>query len=240
MKFVQAFVAGLAGLSLMGCAATSTLISKRHLDVQTKMSDSIFLDPVAPTKRVVYISSRNTSDKSDFVLQSSLIEKLKAAGYRVTDNPDIAHYLLQVNTLSVGKMDPTAAEANLNAGFGGPLTAAALAYATGTRSGRGLAAAGVAGAAVEWVSGLLVKDISYASITDIQVSERSQGTVRSTSKHQLKQGSSGSTTSYHEEESNWKRYQTRVVSVANKANLTWELASPEMIDGVSQSISGLF
>lgn len=240
MKLLRLLVAVVASASIMGCAATGTLITKRNLDVQTKMSDSIFLDPVAPSKRVIYIQARNTSDKPSFQLQRPLIEKLKAAGYRITDNPEEANYLLQVNTLSVGKMDPTAADANLHAGYGGALTGAALAYATGTRSGSGLATAGITGAAIEWVSGLLVKDVTFASITDIQVSERSKGVVRSTSKHQLQQGSSGSTTNYYEEESNWKRYQTRVVSTANKANLEWGMAAPEMVNGVSQSISGLF
>jgi hypothetical protein len=33
-------------LALSGCAATTTAISKRTLDVQTRMTDSIFLEPV--------------------------------------------------------------------------------------------------------------------------------------------------------------------------------------------------
>ena len=36
-----------------GCAATRTLIEKRELSVETKMSETIFLEPAPPEKRVV-------------------------------------------------------------------------------------------------------------------------------------------------------------------------------------------
>ena len=31
-----------------GCAATATGLGKRHLEVQTRMTDTIFLEPVSP------------------------------------------------------------------------------------------------------------------------------------------------------------------------------------------------
>jgi hypothetical protein len=36
-----------------GCGAATTAIEKRNLEVQTKMSESIFLEPVAPQKQIV-------------------------------------------------------------------------------------------------------------------------------------------------------------------------------------------
>ncbi|MDZ7817809.1 MAG: hypothetical protein U5K55_03925 [Aliarcobacter sp.] len=36
------------GLYMSGCGAATTAIEKRNLEVQTKMSDSVFLEPVAP------------------------------------------------------------------------------------------------------------------------------------------------------------------------------------------------
>ena len=53
-------------LILSGCAAVHTSIAKKDLDVQTKMSDSIFLDPVEPSKKIIYLNIRNTSDKTNF------------------------------------------------------------------------------------------------------------------------------------------------------------------------------
>jgi hypothetical protein len=50
-------------VSLLGCAAVHTSIAKKDLDVQTKMSDTVFLDPVGQDKKVVFVQIRNTSDQ---------------------------------------------------------------------------------------------------------------------------------------------------------------------------------
>ncbi len=62
MKIAVAALA-IGTLMLSGCSATHTAISKRNLQVQTKMSDTIFLDPVADDKRTVFVQVRNTSDQ---------------------------------------------------------------------------------------------------------------------------------------------------------------------------------
>ena len=61
-------MAGVALMLLSGCAASQTMITKRNLDVQTKMSETIFLDPVGPEQKVMYVEVRNTSDKDNFDL----------------------------------------------------------------------------------------------------------------------------------------------------------------------------
>ena len=65
----------LIGLFISGCGAASTAIEKRNLEVQTKMSDSIFLEPVSPQKQIAYIRVRNTTDKDiqvDQAIKSSI------------------------------------------------------------------------------------------------------------------------------------------------------------------------
>src|SRR6266404_1855191 len=52
---------GLVQAGLWGCAATQVALSKKDLDVQTKMSESVFLDPVSPDKMSIYLKIRNTS-----------------------------------------------------------------------------------------------------------------------------------------------------------------------------------
>ena len=66
-------------LALSGCAAGSTAIAKRNLDVQTKMSDTIFLDPVSPDQRTVYVDVKNTSDKPDLDLAPQIRAAIAAA-----------------------------------------------------------------------------------------------------------------------------------------------------------------
>ena len=78
MKGLQSFVViriavgGVALLFLSGCAASQVMISKRNLDVQTKMSESIFLDPVSPKLKVIYVEVRNTSDRDNFDLEGPI------------------------------------------------------------------------------------------------------------------------------------------------------------------------
>jgi len=62
-KIVVAFVVLISLLS--GCAATQIALEKKDLDVQTQMSDTIFLDAdeMASNDKTVFVSIKNTSDK---------------------------------------------------------------------------------------------------------------------------------------------------------------------------------
>ncbi len=82
-----------AGLMVAGCGAVSTSIDKRDLDVRTKMSETIFLDPVAPERRTVFVEVRNTSDRDNFNIEAAIVSTIEKGGYRVVDNPDTAHLL---------------------------------------------------------------------------------------------------------------------------------------------------
>jgi hypothetical protein len=168
--FLIAFAMGLSG-----CAAAHTAIAKRDLDVQNKMTDTIFLDPVAQSQKTVYVQTRNTSDKPDFDLRADLRSAVQSQDYTVVDDPDRAHYLLQVTVLQVGKIDPTAADSSFLAGYGSAIgTTAAGAtigvVSAGTWMGAGIG--GLIGGATAVVADALVKDVTYTIITDVQVSER--------------------------------------------------------------------
>ena len=238
-------------LSLMllsGCAAVHTSIAKKDLDVQTKMSDTIFLDPVGPNKRVIYLEIRNTSDKDNFDIQNPIRNALQSRGYIISNDPDNAHYWLRASVLSVGKASPTAAENALGGGYGGALTGAAIGAATGGALGgwSGAGIGGLAGAAAfgiaEVVADAAVKDVTYMVVTDIEIAEKAkQGVVvRQDSQQDAKQGIGGSRRQSSSEVSDRKKYRTRVVSTANKANLEYEEAAPQLTSGLVRSISGLF
>ena len=64
-----------------------TSIVKKDLDVQTKMSDTIFLDPVEPDRRIVYLNVRNTSDKSNFDIAGPVPRVLEGKGYTLLPIP---------------------------------------------------------------------------------------------------------------------------------------------------------
>lgn len=242
-KLFAVSVLAVSVASLGGCAAMGVAISKRNLDVQTKMSESVFLDPAAPQDQVVLVQIRNTSDKPDFTFQRDVEAALAAKGWRVTRNPDEARYMLQASVLQVGKVDPTAAQAMLSQGYGSPLGSAALgagaALAMGG-NGNSIVGAGLAAGVTDFVAGQMVKDVYYSAITDVQISQRTKTAVQLQGQQHLQQGSSGSESLNYAETTNWKRYRTRVLSSANKVNLDWAEAQPELVKGLTTSISGVF
>lgn len=250
---VPVAMVGIALMLLSGCAASQTMISKRNLDVQTKMSETVFLDPVGPDKKVIYVEVRNTSDKDNFDIETPIKDAVAKRGYRVTQNPDEAYYRLQANVLSVAKTDPTAAQQALAGGYGGPLMAAlggaAAGASIGGLAGGTYATAGIgagAGALVlggaELVTSALVKDVLFMVVTDVQVVEKAaEGViVRQDNQQNLKQGIGGSQQQTSSEVTKYKKYRTRVVSTANKANLDYEEAAPALTQGLTRSLAGLF
>lgn len=232
----------LTGVCLGGCAATQVALSKKDLDVQTRMSDTIFLDPVSPDKRTLYIQVRNTSDKPNFDIEGPIRQAIEAKGYRVTNNPEQAHYHLLANVLSVEKASPSAAESALNAGYGGAFAVGAISGGLITESFKGAGIGGLAAGAAAVVANSLVKDVSFMVISDVQISEKAKEGVliRQDTKLDAKQGSSGSSRQTMSEVSDRKTYRTRVVSTANKVNLKYETASPLLTSGLSRSLAGLF
>lgn len=234
----------LAGITLLsGCGALHTSVAKRNLDVQTKMSSSIFLDPVEPEQRTIFVDIRNTSDKPEFDMKSAVIASLVARGYQVIDSPGKAHYWLQANVLQVGRSNARDTNTALAMGHGvagGAVTGYAIHRATGGASGGATVGAVVGGALVGTVVDALVEDVYYSVITDIQIMERFDGTVRESSQHELLQGDSGSTTSTYNRNTDMRKYQTRVVSFANQANLKWPEAEPELTKGITRAVAGLF
>jgi hypothetical protein len=243
-------VAGVLASGLAGCAATTTAVSKRNLDVQTRMTESVFLEPVPPDERTIYVEVRNTSDKPELDLQSQVRQGLAARGYTVVDDPRRAQFVLQANVLQAGRSTETATEAAYQGGFGGNLLGGAAGGAIGYGIGRAgggndvlLGAAGaIAGAAIEGISGAYVQDVTYSIVSDVQISERAQPgeVVTQSDSASLQQGTSGSRSQSSSRMTSVKTQRTRIVSTANQVNLDWPQASPALVEGLSRSIVGLF
>lgn len=234
---------------LSGCAATQVALAKRDLDVQTSMSDTIFLDPVAPEDMTVFVQVRNTSDKQELDLAPDIVAALQSKGYRVVRDPKQAKFYLQANVLQVGKTDPTAIQQHVNggygAGLGGAITGMMVAGMTGGSNGpssRAAFAGALIGSMAEVISGSLVKDVYFSIVTDVQIKERLQGDKKATlrSNHANRQGSSGTENVSYTDQVDMKTYQTRIVSTANKMNLDFAEAVPALRNGLARALSGLF
>ena len=226
-------------VSLSGCAAAQLALTHKNLDVQTKMSNTIFVPPVSPSKQTVYVQFKNTADQSLNVpaLTQELDARMESQGYRVVPYSQ-AHYLLQINVLSIGKMSPSAAQESLTGGYGGALAGAAA----GGLIGQSYVGAGVGGL-VAGVGGLvadsMVKNVTYAMITDVQVGVRSRHAVQQNTSANLQQGTSTTTTQNTSKIGHWVDYRTRIVSTANKVNLSFKTALPVLQGQLVHSLGGI-
>ncbi len=226
--------------SFTGCGAATTAIEKRNLEVQTRMSDSIFLEPVSPEKQIVYIRIRNTTDK-DINVEEQIKSALTTRGFKVVNNPDEAYFMIQANVLQIGKTDETGGDSALQSGFGGGLLGAGISAATGG-SGNNVGVGAAVGAVAGLLANTMIKDISYSMITDIEIRQRPAISEKITqSEENYSEQGTTSTISQNVNTSNvqWKIYRTRVLSTANQVNLQFEEAQNELQKGLIKSLSGL-
>jgi hypothetical protein len=229
-------------LILSGCGAMSTAVKKRNLEVKTQVSETIWLDP--SSEKTVYVQIKNTSDKDMSGLAGKITQEVQYKGYTVVSSPDTAYYWIQANVLKADKMDLRAANGFLIQGYEGAAMGAALgagitAYnssSAGATLGVGLVA-GLAGMAAD----AMVEDVNYAMITDLQISERSKdkNAVTTNNVDALRQGTSGVKIQTSTVTGDRQKYQTRVVSNANKVNLKFEEAQPVLEAQLAKSIANI-
>ncbi len=211
-------VIGLAAGSVLlsGCAAIGTAVAHRSLETQTSMSRSVFLDPVADSQKTVFLQMRNTASQG-FNIRPALIDDLVSKGYRIKQDPALAHYVVQVNVLRVGRMSKTASREMMGVGYGGTLEGAAAGAAVMGASGGNVLAGGLVGAVAGTVVDNLVTDVNYTSVVDVKITE----------KQAYAPGA-------------YRIYKTRVVATANRVNLKYVEARPQLEEGVARSIAGIF
>jgi hypothetical protein len=249
----------LAGLTviavvLSGCAAASISIAKRDLDVQTKTSTAIFVDPVSPAERTLYVEVRSGVAEFDRRAFSTFLRENFAKnenGYRVVDDPEQARYIMLAYVLSLERASEGAAQAALRQGYiGGGDTAAGAVAGAAIGSNSSSAYGGWKGAAVgsllasgtSLVANALVQDVTYMLVCDVSVRERvAKGVlVRKDTAIDTKVSDAGSSQQRVSEASDRKEYRTRIVTTANKANLKLEEAQSLMYDKTAYAMSGFF
>ena len=197
--------------TFVSCSTLHTVVSKRNLDVQTKMSDTIWLEPAAANERTVFVQIRNTSGK----------------------NLNIEQKITNVDKVNLDS-DNGFSDAALGAGIGGVL-GAQRSGGVSTAIGWGLA-----GAAIGTLADALVDDTAYAMVTDILITEKTGRNVQTSTRNSVKQGNSGSMTSTSTASSNMEKYSTRVLSTANQVNLNFNSAIPLLEDELGKVIAGIF
>ena len=227
-------------LGLGGCAATQVTLEHKDLNVQTQMSNTVFLELDHPVQRTVYLEVKNTSDR-ELAVEPLIRSRLAQAGYQVLPDPQSAFYILQVNVLQVGAASPSALTDSINGGWGSPLGGGLAGAAIGRASSspHGDLKGAVIGSAVEMIAGSLVKNVTFSIVTDVQITERSNDSVAQKVQSNFQQGTGTQVAQTSEGVTNRKKYQTRVVSLANKVNLKFEQALPALEQQLARSIAGI-
>ena len=100
------------------------------------MSESVFLNPIKADKKVVYVYVKNTTEQQINELEPKIKEDLKSSGWKITDDPDAAFYMLQVNVLQAGEAkDNKAAMSTISDGFGSIVGGSAIGTGVGLATG---------------------------------------------------------------------------------------------------------
>jgi hypothetical protein len=238
---------------LGGCAAASVAISKKDLEVQTKTSTAIFVDPVARPERTIFLDIRSGIQEFDRRAFTKFVKDQFAVnenGYKIIDDPDKAHYIMLIYVLNLEKANPTAAQSALQQGYssGGAIAAGAAAGAVigSNRNGygayRGAAVGGLAAGAASLVADNAVHDVTYMLVCDISIRERvAKGVmVRKDTQINAKVSDAGSSQQRVSEVSDRKEYRTRIVTTANKVNLELAEAQDTMFSKTAYAMSGFF
>lgn len=141
MKVLSRILLIFCSVSLFGCAATDKSIKHGTLDVQTKMSETVFLDPVADNKKTVILQIRNTSDKRDLDITQEIRTAIEDKGYKIVTDPNKAHFMIQANILRVGKSTAEDPFSGLTSGYGGALAGGTMgAIVSNDYTGAGISA----------------------------------------------------------------------------------------------------
>lgn len=228
---------------LVGCSATQTAIKKRSLEVSSKTSTAVILEPVAPEKRIAYVRVRDVSGEQ-FDLKDDVINAVRSKGIQVTQNPEKANFMLTATILQAGKTTANDVNSALSAGFSGALIGAGGAALTGGSNNQ-VAAFGLAGAAAGFLADTLIDDVYYSVVVDVEMRERplqGDSMVAGDVGGYKRQSNNTAATTYVKRGDNykWITHQTRVVTTANQVNLQLEEAMPEIRKDLSNILSNMF
>lgn len=204
---------------LMGCAAAATSARYQHLDAQTQLSNTVFLQPMPMEARTIYVEVRNSTNQN-FNIGPEIQAALAARGYRIVADPNQANLTAQIYVLSVARSDSTALEQAPGMAQAGVLGGAIGGAVLGGRHPLAGAAIGaLAMGLAEGVTGSTTMVIWYGVMADVQIAQRVPDAYGNPS---------------------WRRHYTRVTSGARQVNLAWETAYPYLRNGLVQAIGGMF
>ena len=216
---------------LLGCASS-------QMQTNVQMTQSIFLNPVPPSERNVYIQVRNTSGQN-VNLMNQLVFDLQGMGYNVVYNPYYASFVLMVNVLYCNtKQDNHIVEGAVIGGLG----SGAVAGLAGEDLGDSLAI-GAAGALAGGVIGDLESETTYEMQVDVLIKQKIQNnfnqnftTVDPNTNNYY--GATGNP--YEQNPLGYSNYSTTIVATAKEHDLNLYQAIPILEQKIAMQIAQIF
>ena len=191
-----------------------------NAEVETLLSQSIFLRPTLPGERSLYLRITSTADKPVDLegLHKELSERFRAKGFRISA-PDNANFMVQVNVLSISKTSKSLTKEAVSNGFG---AAVAIANAAVGPAGQ------VVGAATESATSIFFRDTYFNMVTDVMINER-------TPRISILKPES-------QEETNisWKAHPTRALSSVKDINANQDECVDILEESMLRVLNGLF
>lgn len=230
--------------SLTGCGQMINAIEHSDMQVNLKMSDTIFLDPVAKTKnKTVYIAVNNTSDMQEVdteMLKNLITSRLTAKGYQVVSDPDKAGYIIQANVLYMDYYRQTGTKEGALEGMGiGAGAGALLGKSRDTSIGLGILG-GVVGGIGGALVGKALKIETFVGKVDIEVREKTDKPVTGEIVTNAKQGSSTTIQTHQEINTNWQIYRTQITCTAQQTNIDRNEAARVIAEKIATQLGGIF
>lgn len=241
LAFIFAVFSGILLLpGLYSCSTVATGIEHARLEVQAKMSNTIFLNPVRPDQKTIFVEFRNTSQVSMPDLKQMIISGLEQKGYRVVNDPYKAEFWLQGNVLYIGKASKHMTMAGLLAGgYGGALVGSTMGGSWRGTAGT-IGAGAVVGSLAGAVVGAAIHVDTYLGAVDIQIKQRVNGVIHKQVNSNLTNGMGTAERTNYSTTTQYQAYRTRVVVQATQTNLNIKKVVPVIERKVTQEIVGLF
>jgi hypothetical protein len=228
----------ITSIFLCSCSTTHEIIKNSQLSTQTNVSNTIFLDPNTSGNNKVYLQIKNNSGTTLTTAKANLAQKLNSKNLIHTNNLDEAQYLLQVNILQLGLSQPKFAQKSLKTGYGSAIEGAWIGKSIAKASKKDTESiAGLIGASVATTANALVEDNMYTAVIDVQISERLKSSTKESIKSSLPQGKNTKRNITVKQDTDWMRYQTRIVTSVNRINLSLKTALPVLEEQFINSIS---
>ncbi len=239
-KHMKKFLVISACITLASCSAIYNRTYNSDLKISTKMSQNLTLDPVPDDQKTYWLEVKNTSDNPSFNIRNEILNTLATRGYKSVNNPKVAHYWLQANILRAEKVSDASEERFNQSIIQGGLAGGVASGLAGRGNGGIIALGALGGAALGALLDYDSQNIKYAVLVDLVVSEKIEnGSATEDSSQTIGSGNSGSKVITSKRNLDRNKYNVKILSTAEKVNLTIQEATSEMQKAISSAIGNV-